>query len=51
MQPCLWERIKIWFCENFEHKFDKSKAWVFNGHRHNTCKRCRRVISTTLEND
>lgn len=40
----LWERIKEWWCEKFGHSMD-GKPWWYNGHRHDVCLRCRRIIS------
>lgn len=51
MQAPLWERIKIWFCDNFGHRAKGAKTWEFNNHRHTTCMRCRRTVSVPLEEE
>ncbi|MGO2457012.1 hypothetical protein [Vibrio casei] len=48
MKQPLWERIKIWFCDNFGHK-ENPISWVHSNQELYTCKRCGRIVSKDLE--
>lgn len=45
MDYSFMQKVKMFICRKFGHKFDKSKEWHYNGHQHNSCKRCKHVIS------
>lgn len=51
MKQPLWDRIKMWWCEKVGHDFDKRKAWCFKKQNHNTCKRCKHIVSLPIADD
>ncbi|AUR92059.1 hypothetical protein NVP1188A_02 [Vibrio phage 1.188.A._10N.286.51.A6] len=39
------QKVKMWLCRTFGHKFNAKEAWVYGGMKHNNCKRCMHVVS------
>jgi len=38
------QKVLMFMCELFGHKFDTDKEWSHRGATWNTCKRCKHVI-------